>query len=546
MKTGGHSYAGSSTAKGSVQLNLRRFPKYSRDSISQCSLHGTSAPLACKLARARGKSAVVRVGGGELWDELYRAVIDWNTQYGQFRNQQYEVIGGGAGTVSAAGGWLQGGGLSTGLERLWGFGADQVLEVEMVLADGTHVKFGPTEWNMTPGFLYPRTTKVEGFCNAHVDEDETKWHWTTCSADVPFEDLWFAVRGGGGGTYGIVTAVHYQLHDLWDLKFVWIPQQLQEELNGVLHAASAKDQVSFENMWYDFWIDFLFDPRAVNSTEDASNACGSPGAGFSLGGFAGLYCKDGAAQELSRAWAAFVRETVVRVLPVFASHSALLQRALGIVADMVTYPQFLIYSNAFNPLSPSPQRVPIGRVADNPSVNLRPDNWGCWSGAVPIDWLLQKNDDVHFYFKYILAGAHLVGGRAATAHDQMTAIPSSMRKAGFQQSIPEPYATGFRNLWRAFRQRQGQRQVDYPMDTEYNHISADRIGPLKSNWSAPCPANFTQEEQEIKCVSLQESVWGREVLGRLTNIKRLVDPKQVFNCFRCVGHATNSERVLLF
>ena len=36
------------------------------------------------------------------------------------------MIGGGAGTVSAAGGWLQGGGLSTGLERLYGFGVDQV------------------------------------------------------------------------------------------------------------------------------------------------------------------------------------------------------------------------------------------------------------------------------------------------------------------------------------------------------------------------------------------------------------------------------------
>jgi hypothetical protein len=58
---------------------------------------------------------------------------------GQFENRQYEVIGGGAGTVSAAGGWLQGGGISTGLERLWGFGVDQV-RVDWPLPEGRRTR----------------------------------------------------------------------------------------------------------------------------------------------------------------------------------------------------------------------------------------------------------------------------------------------------------------------------------------------------------------------------------------------------------------------
>ena len=83
IKTSGHSYVGSHTAKDSVQANLRDFPKYSRHSIAVCdtiAADASAAPAACKLALARNKTAVVRVGGGELWDDLYRSVIDWNTR----------------------------------------------------------------------------------------------------------------------------------------------------------------------------------------------------------------------------------------------------------------------------------------------------------------------------------------------------------------------------------------------------------------------------------------------------------------------------------
>ena len=82
IKNAGHSITGSSTMKGSVQLNLRSFPKYSSSSITTC-LDGDSqiTPSSCRLALARNKSATVRVGGGELFDDYYRSVIDWNLRY---------------------------------------------------------------------------------------------------------------------------------------------------------------------------------------------------------------------------------------------------------------------------------------------------------------------------------------------------------------------------------------------------------------------------------------------------------------------------------
>ena len=89
---------------------------------------------------------MLRVGGGEVWDDAYRAVDNANYWLQGAVNQTVEVMGGGSGTVSAAGGWMQGGGLGWGQERVWGYGADQVLELEMVLASGQHVKLGPSKW----------------------------------------------------------------------------------------------------------------------------------------------------------------------------------------------------------------------------------------------------------------------------------------------------------------------------------------------------------------------------------------------------------------
>ena len=124
----------------------------------------------------------------------------------------YELFGGGSGSVSAAGGWVAGGGIGDGSERVHGVGAANVLELEMVLPSGEHVKFAPSKWKDDPGFLYPKTTEVTGFCNKNVVTDESEWQWEACEVEVPWEDLWYAVRGGGGGSYGIVVALTYQLH----------------------------------------------------------------------------------------------------------------------------------------------------------------------------------------------------------------------------------------------------------------------------------------------------------------------------------------------
>ena len=117
--------------------------------------------------------------------------------------------------TSKTDGWTFEGGIpGASAGRMYGHGVDQVLQIEMVLPNGLHVKFGPTKWEDAEGYLVPKTISVTGLCRTNPEESlESKWEWGDCPEDVPFDDLWFAVRGGGGGTWGVVLSMYLQLHD---------------------------------------------------------------------------------------------------------------------------------------------------------------------------------------------------------------------------------------------------------------------------------------------------------------------------------------------
>ena len=89
VKTTGHSYQGSSTKKSSLMVWMHFYPK---DGTVQ-----TEYVDSCGVARG----PVLGIGGGETWDDVLEAVKD-----------EYHIVTGGGRTVSAAGGWLMGGGLS--------------------------------------------------------------------------------------------------------------------------------------------------------------------------------------------------------------------------------------------------------------------------------------------------------------------------------------------------------------------------------------------------------------------------------------------------
>ena len=152
VKTSGHNYAGASMGKDSLLIWMHNFEAYLK----------TSSDVKPSLTDSCGTKYKhnVKVGGGQDWNSVYRAL-----------GSDYHIVGGGGLTVAAAGGWLQGCGLSA-MSRKYGIGIDNVLNFEIVLANGSHV-----------------------FADACTNPD-----------------LFWALRGGGGGTWGVVTSVHYKLH----------------------------------------------------------------------------------------------------------------------------------------------------------------------------------------------------------------------------------------------------------------------------------------------------------------------------------------------
>ena len=126
---------------------------------------------------------VIRVGSGMTWG--YSKFGDVGVH--QLANEVGRVVvSGHAGNVGIVG-WSLGGGHGQ-LVGTYGMGVDQVLEVEMIIANGTRV-----------------------VANAHgttqLLQDETKIHSKDSS-------LFWALRGGGAGPWGIITAMTIKLHKL--------------------------------------------------------------------------------------------------------------------------------------------------------------------------------------------------------------------------------------------------------------------------------------------------------------------------------------------
>ncbi|KAE8323130.1 FAD-binding domain-containing protein [Aspergillus sergii] len=129
---------------------------------------------------------VITFGAGQQFQGIY-----------EFAHENgYRVVGGSSATVGAAGGWITGGGHSI-LSNELGLGVDNVQQLKVVLPNGTYI-----------------TTN--------------RCHNT---------DLFFALRGGGGGTFGVITEMSVLAHP--DK-----PMELVEMGLGSLSLTSASDLIS--------------------------------------------------------------------------------------------------------------------------------------------------------------------------------------------------------------------------------------------------------------------------------------------------------------
>ena len=151
VKGGGHSYLGGSNAPDSLLV-------WTRD-MEEITLHDAFTPQGSRSAPV----AAVSVGAGCTWGHVYDAVTTRGGRY---------VQGGGCTTVGVAG-LVQGGGFGS-FSKTFGLAAASLLEAELVTADGS-----------------VRTVNA-----------------------VQEPDLFWALKGGGGGTFGVVTKMTLRTHDL--------------------------------------------------------------------------------------------------------------------------------------------------------------------------------------------------------------------------------------------------------------------------------------------------------------------------------------------
>jgi FAD/FMN-containing dehydrogenase len=149
IKGAGHDYLGRASAPESLLIWTHRMREIAvHDAFRPAGTDGPGVPA-------------ISVGAGTRWLEAYHAAA----AHGRY------VQGGGCVTVGAAGGFPQGGGFGS-FSRRYGTAAGNALEAEVVLASGEIV----------------------------------------VANEARHADLFWALRGGGGGTFGVVTRLTMRTH----------------------------------------------------------------------------------------------------------------------------------------------------------------------------------------------------------------------------------------------------------------------------------------------------------------------------------------------
>mmetsp|Transcript_8477 Transcript_8477/g.10697 ORF Transcript_8477/g.10697 Transcript_8477/m.10697 type:complete len:636 (-) Transcript_8477:263-2170(-) len=510
IKNSGHHYGGASQKKNTLLLNMNHYTQYSPTGIVDCEvslLDGFSiaedlSNQACALSLAKDKSAYVRVGGGENWDKVYRAVQKANkAQEQEGGGYKYHVVGGGGGTVSPLG-WTFLAGLSgTTGGRKYGFGADQVLQVEMVLPNGHHVRFGPTEWEDAEGFIVPRTIDVSGMCRSNPEEqDEEKWQWGSCpdEFDVDFNDLWFAVRGGGGGTWGVVLSLYLQLHEY---------EKYERYAVSPAEDCAALG-ITPSGLWLEFQITYALTPSSIDVTKEHSNACGTPQT-------PNYHCYG--EEDVEQGWARFLVKKNVTDLPDGA--------CLVKTASDSGWKDFIDGA-----IAGSEGTRYEGHAGDGISPMGMTQTA---SILIPSAWIEASEDNFKTLLQRFGVPYLAFGGGARTASDQANSVSKAHRDAGGW-----PLASNTDAFWGEFfpQMYDISDKTNFPAVFGANHAGSTPSGPRKDNWTEPCPKEWTFEKRSEECISMQESIYGTKLLKRLEAIKEVVDPNYMLDCAYCIGN----------
>jgi hypothetical protein len=416
--------------------------------------------------------------------------------------------------------------------------------MEMILPDGNHVRFGPSEWIDNSPNIYPKTTVVTGYCNTNpMENDESLWIWSECVDEIDFSGLWFAARGGGGGTYGVVTSVYYQLHDYPGALDVVVASSA-----GIPNVDQWNNETRlvFTETYIRFLLQFLFTPSALNVTEDVSATC-HISATLSLNPFHSgqLFCYNSSGAIFVEKW----QETF--------TDNAIVDRfvSLGLTNDTIqsfTSIFFWFQVDSFADLVVSRSNessTPLGHIPDTatsliPILGGFPQYKDSLHSLFPLD-VVRNNvesltqilavDALTFPADY--NRIYAMGGAVEYASDGMNSLSPTRRTAAF---LKPSGSVEFRDIYFNYFFKDSNMADPFPGTACHNHANIYNMGPLKSNWTKSCPVDWPQSQRNELCVSQGEAFWGTDTIQRLQSIKIAIDPLLLFICAAGVGYGPDA------
>ncbi|XP_055340381.1 uncharacterized protein LOC129589597 isoform X2 [Paramacrobiotus metropolitanus] len=438
VKSTGHNYLGRSTAPGALMIWMRNFE-------GEIQTNMTFTASGCDES-ARHSGPVVTVRGGKTWGEVYTVIEN-------SLNRTYGIVGGFCKDVGATGGYVLGGGHSL-LSPAFGLASDNVLEMTVVTADGQ-------------------------LLTANACQNK---------------DLFWALRGGGGGTFGIVTSVTYKLHPLPNGLIAYsieilnanrtgqlLPQHVEDIFEILARHSSSLDTVG--------WGGFLaFDPRF----------------GFTL-----------------------VFLSPADLLNAAAPMEALREELVGFVASKED-----LYIGPFATAGTYSQH--FGGFQD----------WLAWIATIP-------------QFKGYSAGARLLLGTRLIPESALTE-PRTLARTLVAGAIKNGFSAGVDALMVAGSAVRNQHRSTQESSVSPAWRSTAWVAFLVTSWdAATSEAAITAKKTALNDglqvwrdiypdsgvysneVWIDEPNWQRASFGsnydRLLSIKRHVDPRGMFTCTMCVG-----------
>ena len=455
VKATGHEYQGRSTAANALLLWVHALKGISVDpAFTACP--GVQAPRAALTARP-----------GDSWGEAYAAADAVGAM----------VVGGSEISVSACGGYTQSGGHSwTG--PAWGMAVDSVLQLTGVRADGS-------------------AFTASACANA---------------------DLFWALRGGGGGTFAVLTSATYALHANPPAGVAGLSLQVQL-LRGQQSAALLMDGWMYE--------------LANNWAAPGGNPYGVVGSGYfnfkvdnspgGTSGFSAIMVFNGTVNAANAA---------LGPISTFAQANPLDLKVLS--AEVTPWASMLAWHRSWDPTSESTGGVSVLGSRLIPLSVMTSDS---------LRLALAVNlSEVSTYVN--VEGLMVVGGAVAQldADSTATSLNPAWRQAGLHIVIGAGWAlnaslaeqasvmTGISELTQIMAQSPGMEESGAYWGESGACFAActggHSCGISHLLLPPPFPADFLELEW-------QKTFWGANY-PRLQSIKTKEDPMSVFTCHHCV------------